>query len=232
MTCDGVQNKISSLLDRMLPERERKEVLAHIGSCRACHLDLEVTQRLRADLRQMQKVPVPAVLALRLRVLASHERARRLARLSISTRLKDLRERAHLQFDNLMRPFAVPIAGGLLSALLLFGMLMPTLSFRHSVGNDLQLAIATDPDGMVVDWTGILPRLESANAEISGDETVVELTIDEQGHVADYSVTQGKLTPEMQSIILFSRFTPAMFFGKKTWGKKLVSFRHPNSVRG
>lgn len=233
MTCDSVQSCMSSLLDRILREGERKEVLAHLKTCRSCHAQFESMQQLRAGLREMGSAPIPAGLTLRLRVLASHEGARRLARINLAARVKDWRECTRLRFDNLMRPLAVPFAGGILSALLLFGMLVPTLSFRHAAGNDLQLAIATDPDGMVVGWTGDQPRLEPANAGISdSDETVVELTIDDQGYVVDYSVAQGKLTPEIQNIILFSQFTPATFFGKRTWGKKVISFHHHPSVRG
>jgi hypothetical protein len=71
--------------------------------------------------------------------------------------------------------------------------------------------------------------LESADAADSGNDTVLELVIDETGRVADYSVSHGQLTPEMQSIILLSRFTPATLNGRNTWGKKFVRF--PTHVR-
>jgi hypothetical protein len=132
-----------------------------------------------------------------------------------------------------MRPVALPVAGGVLSALLLFGALVPTLIFRHEIGNESPLSF-TDPDGMVVNWRpGEIPRLEPVDAVVSSDENVLELTIDEEGRVADYAVRQGQLTPEMLTFIQFSQFTPAMFFGKPTWGKKLVVFpRHTRNVRG
>ena len=232
MTCQSVHVQMSSLLDRMLTGAERRDVLAHIESCRLCNARFEAMRNLRAELRKMDRAALPGGLIVQLRVLASHERVRHLSRVSWSARLAYWRDRIRFEFDNLMRPVALPFAGGVLSALILFGMLVPTLSFRHNVSDDLQLSIVSDPDGRVVGWTGDFPRLEPMNTVGSSDEAVVELTIDEQGRVADYSVSQGQLTPEMQSIILFSRFTPATFFGRSTWGKKLVFFRRHRSVRG
>ncbi len=175
---------------------------------------------------------MPASLALQLRVLASHERVRQLARASLSARMQYWAARLRLCFDNLMRPVALPVAGGVLSALLAFCVLVPNLSFVHTVSNEPPLSISIDPDGKVVDWTGELPRLESINADTSGDEIVVELTIDDQGNVADYLVRQGQLTPSIQNIIMFSKFTPAMFFYQRAWGKKLVTVPRRRNARG
>jgi hypothetical protein len=127
---------------------------------------------------------------------------------------------------------ALPLAGGLLSAILLFGALVPNLSFVYKVGGEPPLSINIEPDGKVVDWMGELPRLEPVTAITSSDENVVELTIDDRGNIADYSVLQGELTPAIQNIILFSRFTPAMFFYQPAWGKKLVIVPRRRSVRG
>ena len=60
---------------------------------------------------------MPDALAERLRVLASHERERLLLRVNLAVRLRNWKERVQLSFDNMMRPLALPFAGGLLSAL-------------------------------------------------------------------------------------------------------------------
>jgi hypothetical protein len=123
-------------------------------------------------------------------------------------------------------------------------MLVPKLVFHHDFSDDLQLSLASDPEGHLVEslpgegspiwlWKGGSPRLEPVDAIDTGaDATVLELTIDENGRVASYSVSPGQLTPEMESLILFSRFTPASFFGKNTWGKVRVSFSRRHNVRG
>ena len=240
MSCQSVQDRLSWFLDRALAGEEQEKVAAHLASCPACSARLQSLESLRAVLRRMDRPPLSVTLALKLRVLASHERQRQLSRASVIARFRYARERAGLLFDNMMRPMALPFAGGLLSALLLFGMLVPNLSFRHNFRDDLQLSMWSEPQGRLVGslpadgaptwiqhvWTDNSPepRLESADEAASSDDTVLELTIDETGRVADYSVSRGQLTPEMQSIILFSRFTPATFNGRSTQGKKLVIF--------
>jgi len=232
MSCENFEERISSHLDGMLDAGEREEVWAHVEACRACGARLKSLGELRAKLRRLEEPRIPGGLAVRLRVLASHERVRRMARTSWAARIASWKDGIRLNFENLMQPVALPVAGGVLSALLLFGALVPTLIFRHQIANDSPLSF-TDPDGMVVNWTGDRPRLESVDAVVSSDENVLELTIDDEGRIADYAVRQGQLTPEMLTIIQFSQLTPAMFFGKPTWGKKLVVLpRHRRSARG
>lgn len=227
-----MHERISSLLDGMVTGEEREEVLTHLNACRACSAQLKSFESLRAGLRKLDRPRIPAGLAVQLRVLASHERVRQLARTSFPARIRYWANRVKLGFDNLMRPVALPIAGGVLSALLLFSVLVPNLSFRHDRSIEPPLSLSSDPDGRIVDWSGVLPRLESVNAATEGDGTVVELIIDAQGRVADYSVRQGQLTPAMQNIILFSKFTPAMFFYQPAWGKIRVVFPARRSARG
>lgn len=245
MSCQSVQDRLSWFLDRVLIEEDRENVAAHVASCPACSTRLQSLEKMRAALKRLDKPPVSTALAMRLRVLASHERQRQLSHVSVGARFHDWRGRAELVFDNLMRPMALPFAGGLLSALLLFGMLVPSLSFRHNFRDDLQLSIASEPDGRLVEslpadgaptwlWTENSVRFQSADAVGSGDETVLELTIDDTGRVADYSVSRGQLTPEMQTLILWSRFTPATLNGRTTWGKTRIVFssHRRRNVRG
>jgi hypothetical protein len=233
MSCENFEERISSHLDGLLDTGEREGVLAHLETCRDCCARMKSLEELRARLRRLEEPLVPRALAVRLRVLASHEHARRVARATWSARIANWKDAIRLNFENLMRPVALPVAGGVLSALLLFGALVPSLIFRHEIGNESPLSF-TDPDGMVVNWRpGEIPRLEPVDAVVSSDEIVLELTIDDEGRIADYAVRQGQLTPEMLTFIQFSQFTPAMFFGKPTWGKKLVVFpRHSRNVRG
>jgi hypothetical protein len=224
MSCENVQERISSLLDGKSPAGERENVLAHIGECRQCSAHLESLETQRALLRNLAQAAPPAALTARLRVLASHERERQLARVSLGTRVRRWASRAELAFDNLMRPVALPFAGGLLSTLLTFGLLMPTLSFSHTTGGH---EFVTFPTGSIVTnpWEqGVNgdatdpPRFESPDQPDADFVNIVNLTIDESGRVADWSIVRGQLTEEMKSIILFSRFEPATTFGLPTSG--------------
>ena len=130
MSCDHVQERISSILDQQLPAAEQENVLAHIGSCRDCSDALARQQAARDALRGLNSPAVPAALSVRLRVIASHERERQLSRVSFRVRLRRWNARLHLHIDNLMRPLAFPFAGGLVSSMMIFGLLVPTLALN------------------------------------------------------------------------------------------------------
>src|ERR1700757_4768190 len=120
MSCENVQELISLFVDGRMPEAERDHVLAHAGMCRNCATHLAALETNRATMRRMAQAPMPADLAARLSVLASHERERQLARVSFSERLRRIAAKIDLTVDNLMRPVALPITGGVLTTLLAF----------------------------------------------------------------------------------------------------------------
>src|SRR5438552_1572332 len=231
MSCQNVRELISLLLDRNLPEGERENVLAHTRWCRACGAHLESLQEMRWMLRNVGQPAMPPELSAKLRVLASHERARRLRR-NIHARLDHWLSWIRLAFDNMMRPLAVPFTGGILSAMVVFSLLVPNLSFPHNYGDEPMLIDFTFPDGKVVGAIDDIPRLESVNAVLGPEDRAIDLVIDEQGQVRDYSVTRGDLTPDMISVILLSRFTPATYSGQPTWGSIRVVFPHHRRGRG
>lgn len=225
MSCQNVQDRISLLLDRQLAPDEMESSLAHLQGCRQCAARLETMRQMRADLRGMARIQPPPQLTDRLRVLASHEQARQAVRANLSARLQHWASSFRLSFDNLMRPFAVPVTGGLFTALVMFSILVPTLNpFQRGVFDEPSLRVLTDPDGEIVGTTREPLRLQSGNYNISGNEVSLVLIIDERGHVQDYYLSGGELTYEMASLILLSRFTPATIDGQPTWGMKQVVF--------
>jgi hypothetical protein len=234
MSCENVRELISLLLDRKLSAGERESVLEHIETCRKCASRLESMQNLRAALRRLNQPPMPVDLTAQLRVLASHERTRQLARMTLAARWQEFSSTLHLWFDNLMRPLAVPAAGGLLSAMVLFSLLVPSLSFSHNFSDQ---AFLTYPDGEVIALSsngtyvpasyGEILTIMPANMDSSDYANVVWLTVNENGKVVDYSIERGNLTPDLQSIILFSQFTPATVLGLPTSGRVRVAQRSP-----
>jgi hypothetical protein len=227
MSCDNVRDRISLLLDHQTAGAERERMLAHLAGCQACGARYESLRDMKRVMGGMSRTPVPPDVQVELRALAARERARQLSRLSHGSRLSYWAGRLRMEFDNLMRPLALPFAGGVCAALLAFGMLVPNLSFAHHLYlDDPAVALPTNPDGKVVGVIGEIPRVESidaSQASAPADGTVVELTIDQKGRVRYYSVVRGELTRDMESIILFSYFTPATTFGQPTWGKVRVS---------
>lgn len=224
MSCENVHELISSLVDYRLPAGERERVMAHLNSCTACNATLESMQQMRADLRKLAEAPVPVRLQEKLRVTASYERVRRLSLASFAANRRSWLSRLQLCFENMMRPAFLPFAGGLLSAALAFGLLVPNLSFTHRFGDGPSTQIFTVPDGVVVGAVGEPPRIEPADAVNSDYQTVLELTVDNTGRVTDFEVTRGQLTPELKDLIMFSNFTPATFFGRRTTAKVKIFY--------
>jgi hypothetical protein len=212
---------VSSLLDRRVTAEEEENVLAHLESCRQCGEEFESMQELRGALRQLDRPELPARLLEGLRTLALNERLRRLSHVGLAARAHRWAGRMQLVFENLMRPLALPFAGGVLSALVMFAVLVPSLAFPHNFRNDVPLwRLYTDP------------ALEEMNPVSAGDEIEAGLTIDERGRVTDYTISRGKPTAEqLYDLILFSRFAPATVFGHPTQGK-VVFRRSQISVRG
>jgi len=201
-------------------------VAEHLAECPECAANLRRLSELREGLKSLPQAPVPDRLRTQLLVLASRERAHWNATGTVARALHTWAGNLKLAADNLMRPLALPLAGGLASAILLFGLLVPTLGFKPIILNDV-------PTGFYTAAT----LVEVAPFGASNDETVVELYVDAKGQATDYSIQKGKVSPAMQAdltqMLFFARFTPATWFGQPTNGKVLVSFRRINyTVRG
>ncbi|MGA2325362.1 MAG: anti-sigma factor [Bryobacteraceae bacterium] len=217
MTCRNVQYSLSAHLDGCLSPEERREVLEHLAGCPDCEVQLGELARVRDAVGKLPAVAPPAHLSSVLRVMASQERSRLLAR---KHPFRHLAVQFHLWVENLMRPLAIPLAGGLVSAMLLFSMLMPTFAFQRNLSNDVQVALFTEP------------AVKAQNPFALPDEDIViEVTIDGQGRVIDYAVTQGpsllknhELRRAIENKLLFMEFTPATAFGAPRFGKMYLSF--------
>src|SRR4051812_22804834 len=221
MSCDNVQERVSAFLDRELPVAERQHVSAHIGSCRDCSAYLDAQQEVRTTLRSLKPTPAPAELTAKLRVMASHDRQRRLARASWSARWQDIQGRLELALDNMMRPLALPFAGGLVSSMMIFGLLVPSLTFQHVFADE---ALFTYADGEVVmmapngTYTSVpesenAPRIQRADVAPPETANVVDLMVDPTGRVSNWSLVQGELTPDLVNIIMLGQFNPATNMG-------------------
>src|SRR5262249_17949623 len=120
MNCRLVQKSLSAYIDLQLTGAERSSVSRHLGECAACGTRSEQIRRMRVALRSIPNLAVPERLVVDLRVLASRERALRASRLNLSAFINYWSQKLGLVVDNLMRPLALPFAGGLTSAVLLF----------------------------------------------------------------------------------------------------------------
>lgn len=217
MSCQSVRKVLSAYVDRRLAPTEAIRVSGHLARCAGCSATTQQLSEIRALLRAMPPVPVPEGLATQLRVAASHERRRLQNRSTWRNLFHNWHERLKLTADNMMRPFALPFAGGLVSALFLFSMLVPTLRVFPGPLNETPTILYTEPIIATTSPFGV------------GDEILVELIINEEGRVVDYYLPDRKMNRELLgkigNMILFTSFKPATSFGRPTNGRVTVSFR-------
>ena len=222
MECLKSSRAVSVLVDLTESEEDRLEMAEHVNTCLACSESVNEHRRLRQNVRSLPVLHPSADLSNRIRRIATCDRARRLRRIRLGDAFAAWRVRTEMMMKNLMQPIAVPVAGGLISAVLLLATLIPNLGFEvHPVSNDVPTVLFTDASVKDAYWP-----------VIGETDIVVDLSIDESGRLMDYSVVSGGqllreevMRRRFESALLLSHFTPATTFGQPTSGKIRVSFR-------
>ncbi len=219
MNCEKVQKTLSAFLDSDLAPERFDTMTQHLAQCRDCSSYAKELGDLHSALRSLPAAEPPALLATELLVLASRERMRHLSRGTYTALFYFRMAQMRLFFDNLMRPFAIPFAGGLASAVFLFTMLMPTLQFPHLTLNDV-------PSGLFTQSVATVDTLPPFG--FSENNVVVQVMLDEQGNVVDYDLpnnVSSRLRNDIANMILFTKFEPATAYGVPIAAKVVVSFR-------
>lgn len=221
MECSNVREKLILLQDGWVTESERRDVIHHVANCSRCAALQEQYAAVRSSVRALPRKPVPANVTMELRVMASREASRRRLYSGFMGRLRELRDHLEFQVNDLMRPIALPAAGGLLSAVFIFATMVPNLSTDRTHTWDVPIAIATDAQ---VKSSSLL---DMAEAEIS-----IDILVDENGRVIDYALPEGSGLPKsslirrrLENTLLFTEFNPATTFGRPVVGWTRVTFR-------
>jgi hypothetical protein len=219
MSCQTILNSLSAHLDGCLTDGEWKDVVEHLGVCPACSMRLEQLALVRARLNKLPRATPPANVTAALRVIASRERARVLAR-------KDpvgyFGGRLRLLIDNLMRPLALPLAGGLVSAMLLFSILVPSFLVHQDprINDRLLTSLIYTPPTVK----------EQVPFELMYEmDATVAVDIDAEGRAVGYTLSDGTSASAqerrmIESNLLWTQFVPATAFGRPTLGKMFLSF--------
>lgn len=212
MLCRRMRTSLSAMTDGRLREPDQTAVLEHLADCADCRQYERELRSVSHALRETARKRPPLELAYRLRVIASHERVRTLAG-------SDWWSSLRFRLNQILRPLAVPAAGGLFSSMLFFALLVPSFTVHANTHNDV-------PVGLFTQVTVVNPSPFGFN----GKDIIVEISIDENGVVSDYSVPGVVLSKdEMRDIgnfILFTSFKAATAFGQPVPGKMLLPIRH------
>lgn len=230
MTCIGIDRKISGDLDGRLSAEERTELRLHLAECRKCQGYAQQVGQVRWQTGRMAARAVPQQLTMSLRVIASKEASRRRAGES-SGSVRTAVRRLNAWMEEMMRPFAIPFAGGLVSAVVLFSMLVPTMTvLRGDAASDVPTVLSTE--------ASIKDSLPLGDPR---DGVVVDVVVDQSGRMVSYSIPAGQrllmdtveIRRALENKLLVTRFEPATFFGKPTSARLTISFRRSRiDVRG
>ena len=217
LLCTEVEDQFSSYMDGSLSGVAMVEIQEHMRHCRGCTASFASWQATLQSLACLGPAKAPPMLGLQLRVAISREHSR-----TWSGRLELLR----LRWQNTLGPFAVRASAGFATAMLMVG----TLALLVGTFANPELAAArsepatpaTPPRFLYVSQ----PDGFSPSLTINGS-AVVQVYVDATGHVYDYSVLSGSITPSNRSAIanemLWSVFAPAQAFGEPVQGSLILS---------
>lgn len=167
---------------------------------------------LREDLRATPPAAVPADLAFNIRLRLAQERYRA--------------QRPNLwwRMRTRLQPFAAQAFSGAVSAMAAFTIFFPHLAVPSTAyQNDVPLT-----------WTTPARLMDMGPADLvsNPENIVVQVLVDPQGRVADYSILSGHYTPEdireLRNRLTFTVFHPARVHGRPAPEFQFIAF---NSIR-
>jgi len=168
-------------------------------------------EKLRQALRSLPARVPPARLTVALRVIASRERQRLMERRTLRRAIAAWREHASLTAGDMMRSLVLPLAGGVCTAVVLFSTwLVPTYPLHVNGGVDVPTMLST-----------AATLTETGAIRLAGGDAVLDMTVDNQGHVVDYAIVSGdemfqdagRRRQLEENLLLHTQFAPATEFG-------------------
>jgi Putative zinc-finger len=216
MNCGEAKKLFSPYLDGQVSGREMHALDGHIEECSRCAREYVAMRRTQLLLANLGSKKAPADLALKLRVAISREAAhKRHSRF----------EGVLVRMENALNAFMVPATAGLVSAVLIFGLLLGFIALP----SQLQ---ASSGDVPLMLYTA--PQLEqsvfgTSLGSIGEDSVVIEAYVDANGRVQDYRILSHSedakaMLPQVKNLLIFTTFRPALSMGRPTAGRAVISF--------
>jgi hypothetical protein len=237
MKCNTVRTKLAGYLDDAVTGaarvEERTVIREHLEGCDVCRAELEKFRKLSVLLSRVPKNDPPADLAVRIKVAAAQAQHSH----GWPSRMRD---RAEILLDNVFRPLTVPATGGFLSAILVFvlvfQMIAPGTTVR-AVQNDVALNLMRPAELVTLSDYPQSWAPEQNDLELSLPHgLLLDVTVDAHGQMTDYQILSGpsnlELRRQLDQMLLFSRFSPMLSFGRPTAGGHVILSFSAVHVRG
>ncbi len=216
MNCIEIKQLFSPYLDGRVSGSEMRALTCHVEQCAACEREYAAMQRTQQLLASLGRKKAPADLALKLRLAISREAAQ----------VRHLRfDGALVRLGNALNAFMVPATAGLVSAVLIFGLLLGFFALPAELR-------ASNGDVPLMLYTG--PQLEQSAfgtslGNMGDDAVVIEAYVDANGRVDDYRILSQPgeaqaVLPQLKNLLIFTTFHPALSMGRPTRGTAVLSF--------
>jgi hypothetical protein len=240
MKCNTVRTKLAGYLDDAVTGaarvEERVEIREHLEGCTVCRAELQKFRKLAVLLSRMPKTLPPADLAVRIKVAAAQTHHSH----DWPSRLRRVKDRAEILLDNVFRPLTLPATGGFFSAILVFvlvfQMIVPGITVR-AVQNDVALNLMRPAELLTLSDYPQSWSQDQSEVELSLPHgLLIDVTVDAHGQMTDYQILSGpksaELRRQLDQMLLFSRFSPMLSFGRPTAGGHVVLSFSAVHVRG
>ena len=221
MKCSEAKPLFSTYMDHSMTGKQMHEVALHLEACQTCRDEFTLLSNIQRLVAGLGRKPAPPDLALKLRVMMSQELAERRRRPF---------EGLIMRFENAFNAFMVPATAGMVTAVIIFGLLIGVLyPVQMSGANDVPTLLYTPPE------LASAPFGLEMNS-LSTDSLLVEAYVDANGRVEDYRILAApedakQIIPELNKMLIFTTFRPATAFGRPTSGRAVLSFAKVN-VKG
>jgi len=240
MKCNTVRTKLAGYLDDAVTGgarvEERVQIRQHLEGCGVCRQELQRFRKLAVMLSRVPKNIPPADLAVRIKVAAAQAQHSQ----DWPSRMRRMKDRAEILLDNVFRPLTLPATGGFFSAILVFvlvlQMIVPGITVR-AVQNDVALNLMRPAELVSLSDYPQAWAPEQNDLELSLPHgLLLDVTVDAQGHMTDYQILSGphslELRRQLDQMLLLSRFSPMLSFGRPTAGGHVVLSFSAVRVRG
>jgi anti-sigma factor RsiW len=215
MKCNEAMSFFSLYLDGALNGSQMRTVSDHLKTCAECSGEFNSLRRTQSLLAGLGRKPAPHDLAVRLKVAISQERS-----LSFNRRLQGYLVR----FENAVNVFMLPASAGLVTAVVMFGILIGFFAVptRVPATRDVPTSLYMPPRLAAAPFSG------GVGAISAGAPVVIEAFVDATGRLEDYRIISGEDTEEIRKqldrSLIFTVFEPAISFGQPASGKVVISF--------
>jgi hypothetical protein len=213
MNCSQARSLFSLYLDGALTGRQMQSLGAHFAECAPCLLEYTQLRQSQRLLTSMGRPQVPADLMLKLKIALSQEMAR-----ARRPQMQSMR----MLLENGLRRFMVPATAGLVTAVMVFVMLMGSFAVPVQAANDIPLLVYAAPEFKASAYA-------LQHGAISDDAVIVEAYIDAAGRVEDYRVLSSpedvqQWLPQVRNALIFTEFQPATAMGRPAPGRVVLAF--------